>query len=62
MPSQSGADDRFEVGYLRAPAENLSSEIGIGNEHGRVTRSPRGIVTVDSPPAYGLGNPNHLSH
>jgi hypothetical protein len=62
MPGKSSADDRFKIGYLSAPAEELGRETGIGNEHGWITSPPRGIVTLDAPPADGLGNSNHLSH
>src|SRR5438067_1009809 len=52
VPSQGGADDRFEVGEMRAPAEKLGCEAGIGDERRWVAGPPRSIASLVSP--YGL--------
>src|SRR6516225_1163832 len=62
MPGESRADDRLEIRYLSAPAEEFGCKCGIGNEHRWITSPSRGVVTRNAPSADGLGHPNHLSH
>lgn len=62
MPGKSGSDDRFEIRHLRAPAEEIARETGIGDQNRRIAGPPRSIAARHTPAANRFGNSNDLTH
>src|SRR5271168_3279609 len=62
MPSERGADDRVEVGVLRAPTENFGCKARVGDQSRRIARPPRRGARRDLPAAYRLSGGDHLAH